>query len=240
MDRLAPELNNIILSYVPSKDLFRYVTVSRQWQYTIELETFQSVKFKSTELDYFARLYTLKRRRAVLRFIEYEIRLPEYPLWKCTKFEKQSDRDANNEAFTKAIVDLFKLLNSWETADGARTRIATPIKLIMSVTCGSDDPQGRQVDGDLRENRWLDSVLKLLRPDDVKPVKRVTEFYWPEYIEESYPEEPNMRDIDAAAIAAVAARLPRLERTCWSLRDRDFPGIQPRYHQRQGTFFEIF
>ncbi|KAK2767036.1 hypothetical protein FQN54_006354 [Arachnomyces sp. PD_36] len=230
---ISQEVVDIIISFIDPEDRPKYVTVSRQWQNTIEPQTFKSVRVKSTELDYFARVYTPEHRRAVLGFIDYQIILPEYPLWKCTKLEKSKDQDANNEAFTKAIVDLFSILNSWETADSAGNRGGSPIKLQMSVRSPTDDPmKADRIDGDLGAFRWLDSVLKLLRPDDVKPVGRVTKLYWAECQEDDFPEDPSMRDVDAAAIAAVATKLPKLEAAVWSLRDREFPGTQPRYQQR--------
>lgn len=238
MNKLPQEVSDIILSFVPSEDLGKYVTVSRQWQYTIELETFKSVKLKSTELDYFARVYTPKHRQAVLGPIQYEIRLPEYPLWKCTKFEKAKDQDANNEVFTEAIAGLFGILNSWEKDGSAVSRSReTPIKLRMTAMSPSDDvTMEKEIKGHLGANRWMNSLLKLLRPDDVNPVERIRKFGCSDWHDpdEQNIKEPNRRDTDALALATIAAKLPKLEVVFWSLRDKEFRGTQPRYRQRHG------
>lgn len=239
MDRLSPELVDIIVSFVPREYLFRYATVSRSWQYAVERETFQSVELKSTELDFFARAYAPSHRRATLRNIRYNISLPEYSWWKRTKFEKPEDQDANNEAFTTAIIRLFDILNGWESDGYSEERGGKPIILRVDKPASpSDNSRVEVVEGDLQENRWMNSVLKLLRPDEVKPVERIVEFCWGEY-ERLFDDETTdfcMRDTDAAAVACIATKLPRLKTIVWDLSDRDFPGTQPRYIQRHGMF----
>ena len=237
MDRLPPELFDLVLSFVPIVDLVKYVTVSLAWQYAIEPETFKSPRVKSTELEYFDRVYTPSHRRATLGSLIYDIKLPEYPAWKCTKFEREEDQAANNEAFTNAIVGLFKILSDWKDVAPVDVKQA-PIKLEMSASSPSDDPKIRgDVPGDLGGHRWVDSLLKLLRLDDVMPVERITKFYWPNDPRYDFPEDTNDRDTDAATIAAVGAKLPRLEVAFWSLQDRDYLRTQPRYQQRHGRLY---
>jgi hypothetical protein len=142
MDKLPLELVDLVFSFVPLTQLVRYVTVSRACQYAVERRVFKSARVKSTELGYFAHVYTPSHRRATLQALKYDIILPEYPTWKYKKFERDEDKKANNEAFTAAIVDLFAILNHWETASHA-VAAQGQFKLEMNASSPSDDLEAR-------------------------------------------------------------------------------------------------
>ena len=86
-------------------------TVSRKWQHAIEKRTFREVTVRSDEIDRFRATCTGYRRHWVT-FLRYNVVLPTYSDQACARFERASDKAANDEAFTRAIELLLGTLKS--------------------------------------------------------------------------------------------------------------------------------
>lgn len=90
-----------------------YATLSRQWKNAVEFITFRSLKVWSDRLSDFRTHVTGNRRNYLTRLV-YDIVLPEYPKEVYGHVETAQEQQANSEAFTRAISDLFATLKSWE------------------------------------------------------------------------------------------------------------------------------
>ncbi|KAI0968322.1 hypothetical protein F4678DRAFT_197459 [Xylaria arbuscula] len=79
MNRLPQEIYNEIGTLLQDPDFDRspLATVSRQWQATVEQQTFRKIRLKSTDLKRFQDIVQHFRRRYVTG-IDYIIVLPPY------------------------------------------------------------------------------------------------------------------------------------------------------------------
>jgi hypothetical protein len=161
IDKISPEILDIILSYVPDNDdskssvdycfsytysspppprvpsrLPLYSTVSRRWQDHFEARIYKRVCVKSTDLDQFSRIVVGDRLAAISR-LEYHVVLPTYGDEACAELETDLEKLSNSEAFTIAIRGLFKILKSWEMDfddQSKRGRIPTPNPLVLDLS----------------------------------------------------------------------------------------------------------
>ncbi|KAJ9665669.1 hypothetical protein H2201_004153 [Coniosporium apollinis] len=222
MDRLSTELLAAIISYLEPPDLINSLTVSRQWQFTVERHTFRSPHVRSSELDRFATVFSASNRAGALVKLNFHIVLPAYSDDRCAKFENEKEKKANNEAFTDALIGLFKIFHSWENSNAVRTR---PFALNFGAYSPSDPGfrEERDRPGDLMLHRYEHSFLSLLKPEELPSVESITHF--PHGV-------LGTRCVAAAAIATIAAKLPALESIDWELEDAASPGDPPRYQSR--------
>ncbi|KAJ9637716.1 hypothetical protein H2199_007207 [Coniosporium tulheliwenetii] len=209
MDRLSTELLAAIISYLEPPDLINSLTVSRQWQFTVERHTFRSPHVRSSELDRFATVFSASNRAGALVKLNFHIVLPAYSDDRCAKFENEKEKKANNEAFTDALIGLFKIFHSWENSNAVRTR---PFALNFGAYSPSDPGfrEERDRPGDLMLHRYEHSFLSLLKPEELPSVESITHF--PHGV-------LGTRCVAAAAIATIAAKLPALESIDWELED---------------------
>ena len=97
----------------------RVATLSRAWQSAIETITFREIHIKSNrpELEIFKEAFSdlsrCRHRRRALRKLEYDVVLPVYSDQSCAEYETSDDRQANDDAFTKAISELVQFLSQW-------------------------------------------------------------------------------------------------------------------------------
>ncbi|KAJ9668200.1 hypothetical protein H2201_001629 [Coniosporium apollinis] len=157
-------------------------------------------------------------RAAAIIELEFDVILPAYSDDLCAKFESEKDKKANNEAFTNAIKRLFETLHSWENSgnDGADKKRGRPIILSLGAYSPTD-PRFREAGarpGDLKEQRYEDSFLAVLNPDELPSIERIVRFVCCK----------GSRKMDAATAAAIASKFPALEGVYWDLEDAAFPG----------------
>lgn len=148
----------------------------------MERHTFHDLKLKSVDVNEFTRLYNAPGRRRVLRQITYGIVLLSYSVNLKTKFEREEDRRANDEAFTAALFDLFTELASWDkgaVGTNRRCDIRLEIKTIASPSDHLSSSGGKYprltpkltrpddadatLDRDLGNRRFMYSSIRLLR-----------------------------------------------------------------------------
>jgi hypothetical protein len=190
MDCLPLEIIAIIVSYLPKHTTVqaeveaahttqkaqlvrpRIACLSRKWQFAVERLVHREVRFKHTELDEFAAIFSHPRRRGLLRTLRFEIVLPGYGDVDCAVYESDEERLANNKVASGAITALFGVLATWGS-DPARTAI-----LLYMHVYSPMDPQHRGADklvqdrldnlcrrrADLFEQRYQHSYIQLSDP----------------------------------------------------------------------------
>jgi len=265
MNRLSPELIDAIVVYLydtsppsynlaaaflgqspyPTPDPFplsHYSSVSRLWQYVIEARLFRKLSIKSTDVLELSKILSNTRRQQIVQTLECCAQLPSYSEEACGRFERANERAANNKAFTDAVHNVFKTIDSWvlEKNNGRK-----PFKLCLTMQSPSD-VAGRGVPKvnadrlqvslgrrhDLFLKRYKHTFIKVLNIQDLPTLNRVTHFY-------AYTV--NGRFYDAASYAALAAKLPNVENIQWSFEDDEkrYPAFRKQLRQSKSRTFEF-
>lgn len=221
MDQLPPELVSLIVSHLDPDTLGPYARISRQWQLVVENHTFGRVRVQSTELDKFHDMLALPHRREALGTLIYHVLLPEYSEDRTAKFERRRERDANNQAFSAAVVELLSVLESWESTRGRR------IALHLGAYSLTDIARPRPQD-DLKKHRYERSILTLLDSAELPEVERVTGFFCPGDCKLA------TRTLRAASVASIASKFPKVARMELGLEDCAFSEDTIRHKYRKG------
>ena len=87
--------------------------LSRKWQFAVERLVYREVRFKHTELDEFAAIFSQASRRGLLQTLRFDIVLPSYGDADCAVYESDQERLANNKVASEAITALFGVLATW-------------------------------------------------------------------------------------------------------------------------------
>lgn len=224
MNRLPQEIYDHIgtLLQGPDLNLPALATISRQWQAAIERRTFGSIYLRSNDLDCFNEVVR-NRRRLYVQEIKYLIVLPTYGDEERGRFEREHDRQANDEAFTVAIHRLFCLLQSWDIST-----VGTLWLSIEDVYSPSDHPflrfSSSRYDGvrrggmEIREGedsavtelwdwRYRYSFIRLLRPSTLPVVPVVS----------GLRTDVTTRNLCDRVPIEIASRLPSLRCGRWSM-----------------------
>ncbi|KAF2716468.1 hypothetical protein K431DRAFT_325294 [Polychaeton citri CBS 116435] len=196
------------------------------------------LKITSNDLDNFKAFVTHSHpyHRAALRTLDFTIVLPTYDNKACSRFEREEDRLANNEAFSKAVTRLFDALESCEHVDKP-----WPIALCFGCIYSPMDRKQRYPEEyradytacelsqrhDLWENRYEHSNLQLLQPVKLPSLSRVVCFSIFAHVG---------RYVEPATVASIIASLPNLESTTWHLTDgeRKFANLRTQLRQELG------
>ena len=72
---------------------------------------FREITLKSTDIEAFDAILSENRRRFLAK-LTLDVVLPNYDDKSCGRFERKTDKNANNEVFTKTIEKLFAVLKS--------------------------------------------------------------------------------------------------------------------------------
>lgn len=196
MDSLPLEIIATIVSYLPKRTTAqaeaaqttqttqtaqlvrpRIACLSRKWQFAVERLVHREVRFKHTELDEFAAVFSQPRRRGLLQTLRFEIVLPSYSDVDCAVYESDEERLANNKVASGAITALFGVLATWRS-DPARAAI-----LLYTHVYSPMDPPHRGADklaqdrldnlcrrrADLFEQRYQHSYIQLSDPANNLP-----------------------------------------------------------------------
>lgn len=173
IDRIALQLERCpdqpqvpLLSQESTKDsmLPPYATLSRKWRDAVESITFHRLRVQSDLLSDF-RAHLTGNRRNYLTSLIYDVVLPEYPEEVYGHVETTQEQQANSEAFTRAICDLFSTLKRWEDEGLQRAlRLELPYRGAYSLT---DLRVEHMVDirprrgVDIFEQRFAHSILEI-------------------------------------------------------------------------------
>jgi hypothetical protein len=174
--------------YAPSKPrLSQYACTSFSLQSTIERHLFSRLTLKSNDLLAFEALVARStRRRALLRSLCFQPVLPAYEIHACAQFEKLSDQQANNEAFTATLKHLYTILHACDEVEGGN-----PLALHLRTPFAPSDKSHNDWDkAEARRRGWLDSdrrrevwkhrhqhsYLRLEEQTDLAASNRITTF----------------------------------------------------------------
>ena len=117
MNRLPQEIYDEIATWgVERANRPNLATVSRQWQMAVERITFRQIYLTSSDLMEFKKIVSGHRLR-FLGTILYSIVLPPHNKESHGPFQGTRHHQANYEAFTAAIYDLFSILRSWDDVE---------------------------------------------------------------------------------------------------------------------------
>ncbi|RMX73439.1 hypothetical protein D0869_13604 [Hortaea werneckii] len=238
---LPPELLAHIVSYLaPEGPLSPYASISRDWQYAVEANTFSSLRFQTNDLTNFECLVadSYVHRRAAVKSIGFTAVLPTYDDIACAQFEKEADKQANNESFSDSIQRLFSALAKCDDVANPR-----PIKLLLHAPYspmdrghrdhmqpirsdkGSENGLlGQSTDwtrlwkyemqrnalGDLYEHRYEHSYLRLLDPRQLPIIRRIHSFH-------AFVNE--FRYVEPATIVHMSRKMPNLQNNHWKFFD---------------------
>jgi hypothetical protein len=213
MDSLPPELLDRICSLLVAQHngIAKYATISRAWQHTIEDRTFSRLSLVNDEKRMFdsAVLESIHRhRRLAIRRVALSFNLPTYDDYTCGRFEREADRQINNQAFSKALAELFAALQVIDVGGGSR-----PIELHLrdfysAMDVGHRDQSGLEENmwtrtrrWDLCELRYRDSYLQLPDIESVPQLSNVASL--------TVSGNGN-RKLAPATIVGLMSRLPNL------------------------------
>lgn len=207
MDKLSPEILSIIASYFlikpeksfiprhmrmrsrtvwrsPRPDCGPY-TLSRNWQYAVEAQTFSSIHLQSTELPEFTAIFSDSHRRWFLRELYFIVCLP-------THGDSQRDHATNQAVFTNALKELFSLLALWDQQAAGDN---APPTLKLRVTCDYD--VGPDADGP------VELYFNVLKSSAAR-----------RYFEVDVSEFPSVPRVSAFHIDVSPGRAPHPTTTC--------------------------
>jgi hypothetical protein len=231
-DDLAPELLTTIVDHLGQSDerLSRYATVSAAFRGAVESVLYSSLRITSEDFDEFERIIQPQSpgRRDMLGTLMVTLILPSYTDAECAYFEREPDKQLNNESFTKALSRFFTMLSHRRASSSAR-----PITLRLG---DFHSPMDYPYRPNSEQNKWDEGIGK--RKD----------LFWHRY-EHSYlcllgadnAELPSVstvcsfilsanagRRLAPATVAALANRLPDLNIITWELNDNDsrYPAIR--------------
>ncbi|KAL8965842.1 MAG: hypothetical protein Q9183_003665, partial [Haloplaca sp. 2 TL-2023] len=244
METLPQELITLIASYLPDQgqvsELAPCATISQNWQLAVECHTFRSIRLKSTELPHLTQILT-GHRIPILSTLTYEVVIPSYADHRCAKFETQTDIKHNNEAFTKAVCELFDMIRSWQAdeATSPSRSLALTISAVYSPMDKWYRPKAkRQQDewdwqmgkrADLWENRYKDSVVGLLGHTELPLLSNISSFeIW-----------SDRRCIEPMTAALLASKIPQLQNVKLELRDNQKNDPSSRVQYRYGLASEL-
>ena len=105
-------------------------------------------------------------RRNYLSWISFEPGLPTYSDEVYEHKESRLDRHTNNEAFTKTISDLFRVLRTWED-----NCVKKGVRLyLVGASSPTDFREGYRY---VQVARWADSDLRLVQPENLPTISNV-------------------------------------------------------------------
>jgi hypothetical protein len=248
MDRLSQEIINLIATFIErypgqwdvppwkrtvASCLPRYSTISQAWKYAIECIVFRKITLKSIEIDAFDAILRGNRRR-FLKHVTLHVLLPHYDDKACGRFEREVDRNANNEAFTNAIVKLFTVLKSWEEDGLIEGSIFFALwEIYASSDRGKRDWKALQQHRfeadvgqrhDLFEHRYMHSLIHLLRLDCLPSIRRVAKA--------NFDNQILGRNLAMRAVVDMAVKFPNLESLSCTLNDDEKHYVENRVINR--------
>jgi len=189
---LPPELTARVLEYLAQQEVVldrveskphisQYACTSSSIQCAVEQHLFSRLSLNSDDTSAFERSVTRSpRRQALLRTVSFTPILPVYNEIACSRFERQADQQANNEALTAATSTLYAALR------GCSKLSSITVNVPYSPTDNCKDRCARYINDrlaymlgkkvDIWERRYAQSLLQLQVPLDIPPISAVKSF----------------------------------------------------------------
>lgn len=126
---LPPELRQMILEVLArqTSGWGACASVCREWQATLEKESFRRLKLQTSCLDDMGTMVR-RRREHLVRHVWLNIDLRPYTCRSCTKLESDSWHHSNTRVVRRAIVKLFSILSRWPVTEGAELTLELSIQ----------------------------------------------------------------------------------------------------------------
>jgi hypothetical protein len=189
---LPPELTARVLEHLAQQEsvldrvgskphIGQYACTSFNIQYAVEQHLFSQLSLTSDDISAFERIVTRSpRRQALLHALSFTPILPAYNEIACSRFERQPDQQANNEALTATTSTLYAALR------GCSKLSTVTVNVPYSPTDNCEERRARYTNdrlsymlgkkADIWERRYAQSLLELQVPLDLPPVAGVTTF----------------------------------------------------------------
>jgi hypothetical protein len=159
----------------------QYASTSFSIQCAVEQHLFSRLSLTSDDTSAFEKLVAQSpRRQALLRTISFTPILPAYDEVACSRFERQADQEENNEALTAVMRRLYAALR------GCSKLSSVTVNIPYSPTDNCEDRRARYANDrlaymlgqkvDIRERRYVQSLLELQMPLDSPPLAAVRTF----------------------------------------------------------------
>ncbi|ROV90235.1 hypothetical protein VMCG_10242 [Cytospora schulzeri] len=215
-DRLPYELSHKILQTLAedeldSRLLAEYAVVCRSWQAEIEKVNFRTLAVKQMDLHDLEQ-YVTGHRRACLKHLWLKVELAEYSRRASVVPESEQEQEENNYRYSRALFDLFKILESWDTPGFWESRNGRGLSLELSAFSPSDrlkmfGEAGLDDDGN---SRYFDSLLDFMllaldEPEGIHGLPMVNVVTAFSILRRNY------RNMSATSLTPIFNSLPRLE-----------------------------
>ncbi|KAH7409547.1 hypothetical protein BKA64DRAFT_665211, partial [Cadophora sp. MPI-SDFR-AT-0126] len=244
---MPPEIISCIISYllvpeVPDPMIYiqepariaRYATVSKEWQKSVERQTYSTLHLTPTRIEEFGRIVHENRRQYV-HHINLDIVLNAYDEVACGRYESDEDQERNNQVFTETFQELFKIIGSWEDSHIADVGVSLSVKVyspsdISALGQMEARARRRKIGGpkDILDRRFHKSYLKFIFDEagethllDVVPA-----------FKEIAIEGGISRHIWPASCSFIASKTPRLRSLRLGLWDNEKKDIELRKRAR--------
>lgn len=167
LNELPPELTARVVFYLafletdtrppgqadPNPRMSRYACTSFNLQTAIERHLFSELALDSDDLSAFEVMVARSaRRRALLQYLRFTPVLPAYDIHACAQFEKPSDHQANDLAFTIVLQRLYTILHACDDAEGEK-----PLHLLLDTPFAPSDESHQDWDEAYAISRGWDS-----------------------------------------------------------------------------------
>jgi len=191
---LPPELTARVLEHLAQQEsvldrvgskphISQHACTSFKIQYAVGQHLFSRLSLTSDDTSAFERIVTgSPRRQALLRTLSFTPSLPAYNKIACSRFERQSDQQANNEALVAATSRLYAVLRGCSKLSS----VTVNVPYMYSPTDNCQDRRARYTNDrlaymlgkkvDIWERRYAHSLLRLQMPLDAPSIAEVTTF----------------------------------------------------------------
>jgi hypothetical protein len=238
---LPLEIISLVLSYLDvatNSSLIPYATVSREWQAYIEQRTFAILKLNTPQrLKEFSQVVACnKQRQSYVQEIRLIIQLQPYNIRARAYFETAAEHSRNNKTFIQAIQNILRILATWpENHRGIELFIQAQSPTYASrrdrprCEAAPDAPEE-----DLPDCRFERSYLHVSE-ENLKRLLAVTAVTTLSI----YGGTRYERLIRPSATAAIASKMPRLQKMILNLRDNEIRNQDLRKRNRNGRIYPI-
>jgi hypothetical protein len=251
-DPYGPGPVPIVLGGIGAGRMSRYATINREFQRSIELRTFHSLKFNTSDLNTFKSAMDLRRhghRWFYVKDISFEVVLRPFSQHDRHHMETDVEQKLNNDLFYENIAFLFNVLSQCPmekdvdpgfgitfeltAASPSDGELHLPTRLLSHAAWARRYPY---IAGNA-EHRWKRSFLTIESLAYIKDVPCVINFRAPGR-DMFHERNEKGRGFEPASIVKLASKMPRLSRVDWYGDDNEKwkPFLKARQDRRYGMY----